>query len=132
MYFRNYRLWKTWFKPLSRKRCFRTSFGSQRVNGCQTLVKFALEHLYYIFWSLWGKMICKLPPLLKSEILEVFCLLTHWLSMTSILFGIVRICSYLFKCNYLKNKKLFSQVFVPFIDFWSDFKHFLKKDYRDC
>ena len=27
--------------------------------------------------------------------------------MTSILFGIVRICSYLFKCNYVKNKTLF-------------------------
>ena len=27
--------------------------------------------------------------------------------MTSILFGIVRICSSLFKCNYLKNEKLF-------------------------
>ena len=34
-------------------------------------------------------------------------LLTHWLSMRSILFGIVRICTSLFKCNYVKNKKLF-------------------------
>ena len=34
-------------------------------------------------------------------------MLTHWLPMTSILFAIVRICSYLFTCNYLKNKKLF-------------------------
>ena len=37
-------------KSLSRNRCFRTSFDSQRVNGCKTLVKFALEHLYHIFW----------------------------------------------------------------------------------
>ena len=40
---------KSLVKPLSRKRCFRTSFDSQRVNGCQTLVKFALEHVYHIF-----------------------------------------------------------------------------------
>ena len=35
------------------------------------------------------------------------CVLTHWLRMTSILFGIVTICSSLFKCSFLKNEKLF-------------------------
>ena len=34
-------------------------------------------------------------------------LLTHWLPMTSILFGIERISSSLFECNYFKNEKLF-------------------------
>ena len=35
------------------------------------------------------------------------CLLTHWLPMRSILFRIVRICSSLCKCKYLKNEKHF-------------------------
>ena len=35
------------------------------------------------------------------------CLLTHWLPMPSILFGIVRIWSSLFKCIYLENRKYF-------------------------
>ena len=38
------------------------------------------------------------------------CLLIHWLLMTSILLGIVRICSSLFKDSYFKNEK-------PFLNF---------------
>ena len=63
---------KELFKPLSRKRCFRTSFESQRVIGCQTLVKSAWEHFYQIFRSLWVEMIRKISLLLKFEILGVF------------------------------------------------------------
>ena len=59
-------------KQLSRKHSFRTSFKNQRVNGCQTLVKSALEHFYHIFWSLWGEMIPKIFPLFKFEILGGF------------------------------------------------------------
>ena len=59
-------------KPLSRKRCFRTSLDSESVNGCQTLVKSALEHLYHIFSSLWGEIIFKISPLFKFERLGVF------------------------------------------------------------
>ena len=44
-------------KPLSRKHRFRTSFNSQRVSGCQTLVKSAWEHFYHTSWSLWVEMI---------------------------------------------------------------------------
>ena len=63
---------KSLLKPLSRKRCFRTSYTSGGVNGCQRLLKFALEHLYHIFWSLWEEVISKISPLFKFEILGVF------------------------------------------------------------
>ena len=53
-------------------------------------------------------------------------LLTHWLPMTSILFGIVRICSSLFKCNYLKDKKN-SEVLFPFIESSLSLNDFRKK-----
>ena len=59
-------------KPLSIKRRFRTSFDSQRVNGCQPLVKSAWEYFCHIFWSLWREMSCKVSPLWKLEILGVF------------------------------------------------------------
>ena len=59
-------------KPLSRKHRFQTCFDSQRVKGCQKLVKSAWEQFYYIFWSLWGEMIGKISPWLKLEILGVF------------------------------------------------------------
>ena len=59
-------------KPLCRKRRFRTSFDSQRVNWCQTLVKSAWEHLYHVFSSLWREIIWKIFPLLEFEMLGVF------------------------------------------------------------
>ena len=43
--------------------------------------------------------------------------------MTSFPFGIVRICRYQFKCNYLKNEKRF----VPFLEFTLNLKHVFPK-----
>ena len=57
------------------------------------------------FSSFWGKLIWKMCPLVLSEILEVF--LNTLTQMTSILFKVLRICNSQFKCNYLKNQKLF-------------------------
>ena len=59
-------------KKLSRKGRFRTSFDSQNVNGCQTLVKSTWEHFYHIFGSLQREMAWKVSPLLKFETLVVF------------------------------------------------------------
>ena len=59
-------------KPLSWKGCFRTSLDSQRVNWCQTLLKYSWNYFYHIFWSLWGEMTWKISPLLKLEILGEF------------------------------------------------------------
>ena len=59
-------------KPMSWKRHFRTSFDSQHVNGCQTLVKSAWELSYHIFRSLWREMTGKISPLLNFEILGMF------------------------------------------------------------
>ena len=63
---------KNLVKPLSKNHCFRTSFNRQQVKGSQTLVKSTGEIFYHIFWSLWGKMTCKIWPLLNFEILRVF------------------------------------------------------------
>ena len=63
---------KNLVKSLSRKHRFRTSFESQRVNGCQTLVKSAWEHLFQILQSLWKRMSWKIFLLWKFEILGVF------------------------------------------------------------
>ena len=95
---------KDLFKPLSRKRHFRASFDSQRVNGCQTVVKSAWEHFYHIFWWLSEKMLWKISPILNFEILGAFVKTLP--AMRTIPLGILGICSSLLKCNYLKNKKL--------------------------
>ena len=51
-------------EKLSWRRCFRTSFDSQHVNGCQTLVISARGHFYYIFWSAWKETTNKTCPFL--------------------------------------------------------------------
>ena len=43
-----------------------------------------------------------------------WCLLTHWLPITSILFNIAGICNSQFKGNYPKNAKLFLNVLFHF------------------
>ena len=89
--------------PLNIQRRLKTSFDSQHVKGYQTLVKSSWVHFYHIFSSLWGEIIWKISPWFKFEIIGF--LLTHGLSITSILFRIVRICRSLFKSSSLKNKK---------------------------
>ena len=36
-----------------------------------------------------------------------WCLLTHWVPMANILFTVAKICNSQFKCEYLKNERLF-------------------------
>ena len=43
------------------------------------------------------------------------------------MFGIVRICCYLFKRYCLKKQQTLSQFFLPFLEFSANFKHFQKK-----
>ena len=59
-------------KNLSWKSRFRTFFGSQYVDGCQTHLKCAWEQSYQNFSSVWEEMVCTISPLLKFEILGVF------------------------------------------------------------
>ena len=89
--------------PLNIQRRLKTSFDSQHVKQYQTLVKSSWVHFYHIFSWLWGEIIWKISPWFNFEIIGF--LLTHGLSITSILFRIVRICRSLFKSSYLKNKK---------------------------
>ena len=89
--------------PLTIQRRLKTSFDSQDVKRYQTLLKCSWEHFDHIFSSLWGEIIWKISPWFKFEIIGF--LLTHGLSITSILFRIVRICRSLLKSSYLKNKK---------------------------
>ena len=114
-------------RPHSKKCRFRTSFNSQHVKVSQTLVKFIIKHFYHIFLSFWAEMIQKYLPYWSLK--SYGCFLTHWLPMTSILFKVVRICSSLIKCNYLKNGKKFSAFRLPVLKSSSNFKHFQKKDH---
>ena len=56
----------------SRKSCFRTPFGNQRVNGFQTPLKVARHHYYPLFIWFSGKLSWKKTALLWSKILRLF------------------------------------------------------------
>ena len=55
-------------------------------------------------------------------------LLTHSLLTISFLFLTEAIYCSIFKCNYLRNEKLFLNFFFPFSKFRFNFEHFQKKD----
>ena len=62
--FRKLQTVKDLVRPLSRKNRFRAPFGSQHVNGSQTLEKYGWEHFHHNFPSLWENLIWKISPLL--------------------------------------------------------------------
>ena len=63
---------KDLFRPLSRKRHFRTPFDCQHVKEFPKLVKSSWEHFYHIFRSVWDTLIWKIFLLVICEILGVF------------------------------------------------------------
>ena len=56
----------------SRRSCFRTPFGSQRLNGFQTPLKVGRHHYYPLFRWISGKLNRKKTALLISKILRLF------------------------------------------------------------
>ena len=56
----------------SRRSCFRTPFGNQRINGFQTQLKVARHHYYPFFTWISGKLNSKETALLWSKIFWLF------------------------------------------------------------
>ena len=113
-------------KPLSRKRSFRTSFGSQHVKGSQILVKSVGERFYHIFWWIWGEMTWKISLLLNVEILSVFVnILT---TDENYPFGDSGDLQFPIQMQLSEKAKTF---FVPLMESSSRFKYFLKKVHPD-
>ena len=105
---------KIFVRKLSQEHRFRTGFGSQHVKAFQLLAKSPRERFYHVLLSFSGKLIWNMSPVVLTEILGKF---VNTLTATaSILSKVVRICNSQFKCNYLKNKKLFLNFLF---DFWN-------------
>ena len=56
----------------SKRCCFSTPFGKQRVNGFETLLKSARHHYFPIFPLIGDKLSWKKSALVTSEMLRVF------------------------------------------------------------
>ena len=57
---------------VSKKSRFKGSFGKQRGKRDQTLLKFACQYHYHIYWSLWRQLTCKKSLLVICKISRLF------------------------------------------------------------
>ena len=114
MSLRNYGISKTWLKNSLDSTVSEPPSTANMLMGAKHLWNPHDSNFIIFFHHSEVKWFAKYLPYWNLK--SYGCLLTHWMLMTRIMFKIVRICSSLFKCNYLKNKKLF----VNFLsDFWN-------------
>ena len=59
-------------RSMSKKSRFKGSFGKQHDKRAQTLLKFAWQHLYHIYWSLWTQLTWKKSLLVTCKISRLF------------------------------------------------------------
>ena len=60
------------FTETSKRSCFGTPFGNQRVSGFETLLKSSRHHYFPIFQRIWDKLSWKKSALVTSEIFSLF------------------------------------------------------------
>ena len=117
---------KNMVTSMSKKSRFKGSFGKQHGKRAQTLLKFAWQHLYHIYWSLWRQLTCKKSLLVICKISRLFPNTLSGNSKYS-----------LFKRDNLKQpiqmqlsgkQKTFSESFSSFLKSSLNFEHFQKKD----
>ena len=112
-------------RSMSKKSRFKESLGKQHGKWTQNLSKFAWQHLYHIYWSLWRILGCKKPLLGTYKISRLF---PNTLSVD-------RKYSLLNRDNLtqpiqMKKKwkqKTFSEFFSAFLKSCLNFEHFQKK-----
>ena len=114
--------------PFSKKHRSRTPFVSQHVKGSQTLVKSSEEHFHQIFSSLWETLILKISPLVICWILGV-CRNTLTANDNHSVGDCVNLSSAI-QMQLSFKPIFFSDLFLPFLESISNFKHSEKKDDR--
>ena len=106
MYFRNYRLWKTWLENSLRGAVSEHAFPVNMWKRPKYLQN-PHESAFIMFFQHPSEKSSFKKCLPSCYVKSYGCLLTHWLPMASILIRISRICHSQFKCNYLKDQSLF-------------------------
>ena len=115
---------------MSKKSRFKGSFGKQHGKRAKTLLKFAWQHLYHIYWSLWRQLTCK-----KS--LLVICKISSLFPNTSspdskyFLFNRDNLTQPI-QIQLSRKQKTFSDFFAAFLKSSFNFEHFFNKDDPHC
>ena len=111
---------------MSKKSRFQGSFGKQHGKRAQTLLKFAWQHLYHIYWSLWMQLTCKKSLLLRSKISRLFPNTLNGDGKYS-LFNRDNLTQPI-QMQVSRKQKTFSEFFAAFLKSSLNFEHFQKKD----
>ena len=117
---------KNMVTTMSKKSCFKGSFGNQNGKRTKTLLKFGWQHLYDIYWSL-----CRHLSYKKS--LLVICKFSRLFPNTLSTDGKYSLLNrdnltQPIKMQLSRKQKTFSQFFCAFLKSSLNFEHFQKKD----
>ena len=121
------KLWtrKDLFRSISKKSCFKGSFGNQHGKRAQTLLKFAWQNLYHIYWSLWRQLTLKKSLLGRCKISG---LLPNTLSVDGKYSLLNREnLTQPIQMQLSWKQKTFSDFFSAFLKSSLNFEHFQKK-----
>ena len=112
-------------RSMSKKSCFKGSFGKQHGKCAQTLLKFAWQHLYHIYWSLWMQLSCKKSLLVTCKISRLF---PNTLSADGKYSLLNRDnLTQPIQMQVSRKQKTFSEFFAAFLKSILNFEHFQKK-----
>ena len=104
---------------------FRTAFGSQPVNGYQTLLKSARHYYYPIFPWIWDKLSWKNSALVWSKILRLF--VNTFTAESTYSRRIMQTFTQQVQTPLSLKQKTFSRFFIAFLKSTWNGEHFEKK-----
>ena len=117
---------KNLIRSMPEKSSFKGSFWKQHGKRAQTLLKFASQHLYYIYRSLWRQLTCKRSLLVTCKIWRLF---PNTLSADG-KYSLLNRDNLMqpIQMQLYRKQKTFSDFFSAFLKSSLNFEHFQKKD----
>ena len=112
-------------RSISTKSRFKGSFPKQHGYWAQTLLKFAWQHLYHIYWSLWRQLTCKRSLLVIWKISRLFPNTLSGHGKYSLLNR--DNLTQPIQMQVSRKQKTFSEFFSAFLKSNWNFEHFEKK-----
>ena len=127
MYFWIYGLRKTWLDKYLKKSSFTGPFDKQHGKRVEILFKAQRQHLHHIYWTLWRQLG------LKNSLWEICKILGLFVNLLTVndKYSLLN-SSNLFQHFHMQvsqNWKTFSEFFLEFTKFRSNYEHFRKNDY---
>ena len=117
---------KNMVTSMSKKSRFKGSFGKQHGKRAQTLLKFAWQNLYHIYWWLWRQLTFRKSVLVISKISRLFPNRLSGDGKYS-LFNRDNLTQSI-QMQLSRKQKTFSEFFCAFLKSTLNFEHSQKKD----